>query len=167
MFCWCFQHQYRSLSGICLSSPIASFVVGLTYTKQFTIATLKTFCKTSAPIPPSDERLGRHQLYMPIWKAKPPYICWDPAPHISFKTLNMVAVAKIPTRMITIAITVIFEEPTKHTGSASGRGWLPPAFMCQCCLGWITLFCLSVYRIHRNNRLKVTPEYKIDFEAHN
>ena len=41
---------------------------------------------------------------------------------ISFKTLNMVAIAKIPTRMLTIAITIIFEEPAKHPASASVGG---------------------------------------------
>ena len=34
----------------------------------------------------------------------------------------MIAVAKIPTRMITIAITITSEEPPKHIGSASDRG---------------------------------------------
>jgi len=34
----------------------------------------------------------------------------------------MVAIAKMPTTMITIAIPIIFEEPRKHTGSASDRG---------------------------------------------
>lgn len=73
------------------------------------------FCTNS----PGDEHVERHQLCMPKYKAEISFICWGLASYIYLKSLNMGAVTKIPKRMITVAITIIFEEQTKNTGSAS------------------------------------------------